>query len=164
MATLYEIDKAIEQVIDTGFSWDEETGEILFDTSNLEELQVAFKDKLENCGLWIKNQTALANDIRAEEKALAERRRAIESRIESMKAYTMAGLVKLDGAKLETAKLKLSTRKTSRVVVEDEAKVPDQFKQTVTTVKVSKSDLAAALKKGEVEGAYLEVGQSLQVK
>lgn len=164
MATLYELDKNIEQIIETGFSWDEETGEILFDTSNLDELQVAFKDKLENCGLWIKNQTALAADIRAEEKALAERRKAIETKLENMKAYTMAGLIKLEGSKLETAKLRMTTRKTSRVVVEDEAKVPDQYKTVVETVKVSKTELAKALKEGDVAGCYLEVGQSLQVK
>ena len=39
MATLYEIDRAIEQVIETGFSWDEETGEVLFEEGDLEQLQ-----------------------------------------------------------------------------------------------------------------------------
>ena len=89
MATLYEIDRAIEQVIETGFSWDEETGEVLFEEGDLEQLQVAFNEKLEACGIWMKNQKSLADAIRAEEKALYDRRKAIEKRLERMNGYVL---------------------------------------------------------------------------
>ena len=35
MGSLYEIQKQIQQILDTGFAIDEETGEVLADTSEL---------------------------------------------------------------------------------------------------------------------------------
>ena len=43
MPSLYEINKQIEEVINNGFAVNEETGEILFDSSDLDELQEAFE-------------------------------------------------------------------------------------------------------------------------
>jgi hypothetical protein len=51
------------------------------------------------------------------------------------------------------------------VVVTDEAKVPDQFKVTKTTISIDKKALKDALKNGEVEGASLSNGgESLQFR
>jgi seryl-tRNA synthetase len=165
MATLYEIDRAIEQVIETGFSWDEETGEVLFEEGDLEQLQVAFNEKLEACGIWMKNQKSLADAIRAEEKALYDRRKAIEKRLERMNGYVLRCLMKTPKQKLETPMVALSTRKSTRTIVDDEAAVPDEFTEQVVTVKVNKTEIGKALKAGrEVAGAHLEVSQNLQVK
>lgn len=80
MATLYELSDAIRQVIDRGFALDEETGEITFDETNLDELRLMFREKAEACALYVKDQRALAKAIRDEERSLAERRRSAERR------------------------------------------------------------------------------------
>ena len=165
METLYEIDRAIEQVIETGFAFNEETGEVLFDEKDLDSLEVAFKDKLEACGLWIKNTTALAKAIREEEKELAKRRNALEARVERIEDYVIYYLGKLPKPTVETPKVRLSTRKSTRTIVDNEELVPEQYKTHVTTTKVSKTDVAKALKRGEdIPGVHIEVAQTLQVK
>ena len=45
---LYEIDKRCMEVLEQGFSVDEETGEILFDAENMDKLDVEFNDKVDN--------------------------------------------------------------------------------------------------------------------
>lgn len=165
MATLYELDKAIEQVIEHGFSWDEETGEVLFEESDLESLQVALSDKLEACGIWIKNQKALADAIKAEEKALSDRRKSIEKRLERMNGYVLRCLLKTEKKSVETPMVSLKTRKSTRTIIDDESEVPEEFTEQVVTVKVNKAEIGKALKAGrEVSGAHLETSQNLQVK
>lgn len=164
MATLYELDRTVSQIIETGFAFDEETGEVLFDYSDLEELQLALADKLESCGLWIKNQSAMAKAIREEEKELAERRRRIESKLERMDDYVRATLSKV-GGKFETPKVKLTTRKSTRTVIVDESSVPDDFKTEVVTTKFDKTKISKAIKAGQqVPGAMLVESENLQVK
>lgn len=122
MATLYEINKSIEQVLETGFAFDEETGEIYFTEDDLESLQLDLRTKLENCGLWIKNQNALANSIREEEKKLADRRRAIEKRTERLKTYMAYVMSQNDMKASETPTVALKATTSKRVYVwNDEA-------------------------------------------
>lgn len=165
MATLYEVDKAIDQLLETGLAWDEDTGEILFDESDLDALNVELRDKLEACGAWMKGQRALAKAIREEEKALADRRKAIERRLEWMDGYVLRSLMKLDGCRLETPRVALSTRKSTRVVVDSEEALPPEFVQVVETVKADKTAIGKALKAGEeVPGAHVEERLNLQLK
>ncbi len=165
MATLYEIDRAVEDVLERGFSVDEETGEVLFEAEDLDALGAALGDKLEACGLWLKNQRALAESIKAEEKALAERRRAAEKRVERMSAYMLRSLEKLDGCRLETARVQLSARRSTRVVVDSEEDLPPEFVQVVESFKVDKAAVGRALKAGaRVPGAHAEERLNLQVK
>lgn len=165
MATLYELDKAIEQVIEHGFSWDEETGEVLFEAEDLESLQVAFSDKLEACGIWMKNQKALADAIKAEEKALCDRRKSIEKRLERMDGYVLGCLMRTPKQSVETPMVSLKTRKSTKTIIDDEAEVPEEFTEQVVTVKVNKTEIGKALKAGrEVPGAHLETSQNLQLR
>ena len=52
---LYEIDKTIKDVIDRGYSFNEETGEVLFETQDLESLEIALSDKINNIVGYIKD-------------------------------------------------------------------------------------------------------------
>lgn len=77
---IFDIDIAMYSLID------DETGEIK-DYEAFEALQMERNAKIENTALWIKTLVAEGKAIREEEKALAERRRRAESRIESLKNY-----------------------------------------------------------------------------
>ena len=165
MAALYAVDKAIDQLIEHGFAWDEDTGEILFDESDLDALEVELRDKLEACGAWMKNQRSLAKAIREEERALADRRKAIERHLEWMDGYVLHSLSKFEGGRLETPKVALSTRKSTRVVVDSESDLPAEFVQVVETVKADKTAIGKAIKAGEeVPGAHVEERLNLQVR
>lgn len=56
--SLYEISNDLVTVINGGMVVNEETGEITFDSENLEELELAFNDKVESVALFIKNLEA----------------------------------------------------------------------------------------------------------
>lgn len=109
--TLYEIDAAIR---DFPFEVDEETGELL-NADALDELQMAREKKIENVACYIKNLAAEAEAIRAEEKALAERRKAKENRVASLKRYLQSSL---QDQPFETTRCKVSFRKTESVDVD----------------------------------------------
>lgn len=161
MSTLYQIDDQIEQVIARGFAVDEETGELLATFDDLDALEVQYSEKMVACGLWIKNQEALAQAIREEEKKLAARRKVIESSVSRMKGYVMAHM---DG-KFVSPQVSLSKAKSSRVVITDPEQVPDEYKTVETVVREDKRAIGKALRSGsDVPGACLETSMNLQVK
>lgn len=165
MPSLYEIDRAISDVIETGYHVDEDTGEVLFDSSDLDALGVALSEKLDACGRYIKNQRALAESIKLEERALAERRKEIEHRIDSMDGYVLSTVNKLEGKRFESPAVRFTTRRSTATVIDDDSQIPDEYKDFVTTAKVDRKALGQALKRGDrIPGARLEERLNLQVK
>lgn len=161
--SLYELTKEMEAVLDGGFVVDEETGEVLFDSENLEQLEGAYNDKLEAVAIYFKNLNAEAAAIKEEEKRLSERRKAAENKAERLKEYMLDSMIDTGTTSLETARVKLSTRKSEAVVITDESIVPEMFLKTKVTV--DKTEIKKAIKAGDaVTGAYLEMRQNLQVK
>lgn len=161
MATLYEIRENLETVIAGGFVVDEITGEILYDSDNLDALEDSYTDKLEACGLFIKDLEGTAKMIRAEEKALAERRRVMENKAARLREYVLANV--LDNGRLDTPRVAFSIRNVEAVEVENVEDVPEAYRRV--TVAPDKVAIKAAIKSGKaVEGAELVTRQSLQVK
>ena len=157
--TLYEIQEQIKNAIELGF--DPETGEIL-DASALEQLQMDRDEKIENICLYIKDLAAEATAIKAEESALADRRKASERKGESLKRYLQA---MLDGQKWKSSKAVVSYRKTQSVIVDNLDEIPNDFMRIKTTSEPDKVAIKDALKAGtEVAGCHLEEGQSMSVK
>ena len=160
--TLYEIDKAIAECLDL------ETGEIL-DFEKLNEMQMEKDKKLENVALYIKQLEAEAEAIRAEEKALAERRKVKENRIEGLKGWLSAVL---EGQPFETAKVRLSFRKNEKVEFEDELSVLEYCEKNnldsclkYKFPDISKTEIKKLLKAGEkIPGAVLVETNNLQMK
>lgn len=162
--TLYEINAEIEKAIENIFlNVDEATGEVRQeDLDALEALKVAKDEKLEAIGCYIKNTKAEAEAIKAEEKALKERREALEKKEESLKAYVASVL---NGEKWASPKIAFSFRKSEAVAIPDIDKLDKAFLIKEVTYKADKKAIKEALKAGgEVEGAYLESKNNLQIK
>lgn len=163
--SLYAIASDFEAVLNGSMIVDEESGEILFDSSNLDELEMAFNDKLENCGLYIKNQEAECEAIKNEIKALQGRLKAKEGRILRLRQYVLDCMEMTGQKRLETARVALSQRKSDFIEILDESMIPEDYKEYVETIKVSKADLKKAMKAGEdIAGAELKERINLQVK
>lgn len=107
---IYEIDKAIENMID------QETGEIA-DFDAFMELQMERNDKIENMACWYLDLCGDAQKIREQEKVLSERRKVLEHRADSLKNYLdrLCG-----GEKFTTPKVSLTYRKSKQVEVTEE--------------------------------------------
>lgn len=116
---LYEIAKVLEDLKE-----EIENGNIPEEAipDTLECVEMAFEEKADNIACIIKNWKAEAAAIKAEEDALAQRRKAKEREMERLTDY-LADILHASGfEKVETARNKISFRKNPpKVVVADEA-------------------------------------------
>lgn len=150
---IYEIDQAIMDCVDM------ETGEVI-DLDAMKALQMEREKKVENVACWIKQLDAEAKAIREEEKILAARRKVNENKIDRLKDYLTEAL---QGQKFETARVKISYRRSTAVDIPDPNKVPAAWFRC--KYEVATSDIKEALKNGEtVPGAQLVETISMQIK
>ena len=151
---LYEIDAAIMDCIDL------ETGEVV-DAEKLTPLQMEREQKVENVALWVKDLDAEAKAIRAEEQSFAERRRALESKAESLRSWLASAL---NGEKFGTTKVAITFRRTKSVQVDDVFKLDDEFVKYAEP-KPDKAAIKKALEAGQtIEGAELVENLSMSIK
>lgn len=168
---IWEIDAKMAEII--ALSEDEElvdleTGEVITVGEALDRLNMAREEKIENAALAVKNLTAQAAAIKAEEESLAKRRKALESKAEGFKGFLLAALVREDGTsdKITTARAAVSVKlNPAKVVISDESKLPKEFFRETVTVSPDKSQLKEVLSRGiAVPGATLERGRSVVIK
>lgn len=165
---LYEITNdylALMEAVENG----EIPEEALADT--LEAITTSIEDKADNMACLLKNLDAEIVAIKAEEDRLKERRRVKENAYERFKQYLSDSLQRAGLSKVETARNKITFRKSEKVVIEDElifAAWAMKNREDLLTYSVPKANLTAikaALKSGaEVEGAELRVNQNIQIK
>lgn len=159
---LYEIDAGILGCIDT------ETGEIC-DLDRLEELQIARDAKLENVALYIKQLTAEADALEAEKKALQEREKAKRAKAARYAEWLSRAL---EGKPFETARVRLSFRKSDTVEIRDDFAVLYYCERNnldhcikYFPAEISVSEIKKLLKAGqEIPGAVLAEKKNLQIK
>lgn len=151
---LYEIDAAILDCVDV------ETGEV-FDADKFDELNLAREVKIENICLWIKNLKAEAEALKAEKDAFAQRQKAAENKMESLKRY-ISGY--LDGTAYESEKVKVSFRKSESLEISEGAVIPDEYLR-FNEPEVNKADLKKAIKAGlTIGGVRLVENNNIQIK
>lgn len=159
--TLYEIDNSLMSLVD------EETGEIL-DSAAFDALVMARDTKIENIGLWIKNENAMAEALEKEIKNLTARKKTAENRVKGLKNYL---LYSLQGEKFSTSKVKISYTSSTATKFENESafiewakeKRPDLLR--VKEPEIAKNEVKAALNAGDkLPGASLEKNTSVVVK
>ena len=165
---LYEIANdylALMQAIEN----DEIPEDCIADT--LESITSILEDKADNIACLIKNLVAEAEAIKAEETRLAERRKSKEKTAERMKEYLSETLLRSGYDKIETARNKISFRKSEVVSVADEAGFiawASQNRDDLLTFKeptLNKTAIKKAIASGEeLIGATIEARQNIQIK
>lgn len=164
MRPLYEIDQAILDCVDM------ETGEIL-DSAKLDALQMERTAKLEGVALWVKDMRAEAEAVKAEADKLTARKKALDNRIESVKAWLLEAL---GGDRIKTARCNVYQTHSQRVVVDDEQALVDMFLTSdamkekylrIREPEIDKNALKESLKKGiQFEFAHLEETESVVIR
>lgn len=158
MSTLFELNKAIQEF---DLIVDEETGEVL-NIDELDALNLAKNEKIENVCLWYKNVSAEAEMVKAEAKNMTERAKRLENKAESLKKYLAYAL---QGEKFSTPKVAVSYRKSESVNIPDEMLIPDRYCNVSVVRKPDKTLIKKALKEGkEVKGAELVTKQNISIK
>lgn len=159
MSTLFEIDKAIETFFEENV--DPETGELL-NIEQLDELNLAREQKIENIGLFIKNLEAEKEAVKHEKDNFADREKRLGKKIDSLKGYLTYAL---DGQKFSTPKVAVSFRKSESVLIKDEYLVPVEYCEFTVMRKPNKKNIKDALKKGkELMGVELIEKQNISIK
>jgi hypothetical protein len=165
MRALYEIDQEILDCVDM------ETGEIL-DTEKLDALQMERERKLEGVALWVKDLKAEADAVKAEADKLTARKKALDNKIESIKAWL---LFALDGEKLKTPRCNVYQTHSQRVaIVGDEKDLiawlerntedPREFIR-YKEPELKRDEIKKTLKDGvKIPGAVLEETESVVIK
>jgi hypothetical protein len=155
MANLYEIDQGILACIDL------DTGEVI-DPDRLENLQMERSQKIENVCLWVKNLLSDAEAIKAEKDALADREAKCRKKADDLKKWLAFAL---EGQKFSTARCAVSFRRSEKVEVLDEDRIPRAYMVETVSYKPDKQLIKEVLKDGqEISGCRLVESQNVQIK
>lgn len=165
MTALYQLSAeykaAAERMADLGM--DDQT---VADT--LEGLAGPLEERATNIAMTARNLEALAAQIKDAERQMSERRKALEARAESIRAYLLRCMTDAGVQSIESPWFALKVRQNPpSVVVHDEAAIPPEFWRTPEPPPpaLDKKAIAEALKDGAaVPGCSLTRGIRLEVK
>ena len=168
---IWEIDERMSEIMlleEDEELIDLETGEVVTVGEAMERLSMAREEKIENAALAVKNLTAQAAAIKAEEESLTKRRKVLEGKIDGFKSFLLSALMREDGTseKVTTARAVVSVKlNPAKVVISDEALLPKEFFREIIETKPDKAQLKEVLSRGiAVPGAALERGRSVMIK
>lgn len=137
----------------------------------LEAITAEIEDKADNIACLMKSLNAEAEAIREEEKRLAKRRQAKERVAERLKGYISETLQRAGIASVETARNKITFRKSESVEINDEvffkwANENGRFDLlSYSAPTANKTEIKKTLKEGAgIEGAVLRINQNIQIK
>lgn len=170
MSSLYELDTALSDLLENGFTAeciDLETGVIDYEKASqfLETLPLERDKKIEAIALFIKNLEADAESIAAEVKNLKARQERKIAKADALRQYLQNSMLLFGQKTFETPKVALSFRKSSTVIIEDESKLNEMYIKTKIEHTPDKTAIKNAIKSGViVEGAVLCEKQNLQIK
>lgn len=81
------VSQQIAQIVEQGFSYDEETGEIFFTTDDLDALEIKLEDKMSSLTGLYKKFSATAETLKNRSKEIAEKSNRFETKAENIKKY-----------------------------------------------------------------------------
>ena len=133
-------------------------------TKLFNEIEAELKDKADNVRIVLSKLDKDIEFLDEEIKRLQQRKKAIQKNKENLKSLLALALYQAGIDKLKTPKATFYFAPTpSRVVINDESLIPDEFK--VTKIEIDKQKLKEALKDGlEIKGATLEQNETLRIR
>lgn len=154
--TLYEVDEEIQELLS---EVDPETGELITDYAALDALLMEREAKIENIVLFIKNLSSDVRELKAEEAALAERRKKAEKKAERLREYVSHAL---GGEKFQTPRCCVSFRKSTALELgEGFTEWAKDHADTLLRYKEPEPD-KAAIKAALAEGALIPDAKLVQ--
>lgn len=165
--SIYSIPHEIQTALNA-LTVDEETGEVI-GWERLDELTQGAADKIANTARFIRYGEV---QIDAMEKAIADikaRKQSAQNLVDKLRVKVVQALLAMpDGKrKIEEPDIKVSTRKSESVSLDDESLLDKKFikVEVITKQSPDKKAIKEAIKSGEeVKGAHLCTNYSLQIK
>ena len=161
---LYEISDAYRQI---EAMLDDETIDETQLLAAIDEVHGELQAKATNIVMFIENLSATADAIKNAETRMATRRKAIENRIEHVKAYVKRCMQGASINKISCPEFTISLRKSPpRVVIDDETAIPISYLRQPEPPPPApdKKAILADMKLGVVvDGCHMEQGESLVI-
>lgn len=157
---LYDLTQSYTQLLDMADSMELE---VFQDT--LSSIEEALEDKVENIGKFIRCMEADIEAIKAEEKRLADKRKALENKICNVKSYLQHEMefAGLDKVKRPTLTVSIQLNPPS-VLVKDESLIPSHYMIPVAPKLDKKAVLSFLKEGGEVPGCEIQQSKGLRIK
>lgn len=152
---LYEITNQIKELENI----EDLADEVLADT--LESLTADFDSKSLSVAHYFLNVDSDVEKLKEAEKRIADRRKAIERKSESLKNYLISNMQRLGINKIECPEFSIALRKPLEVVECDVYQLDQEYVITKKTRTPDKRLIKAAIKNGyDVKGARLTEGKA----
>lgn len=165
---LYELTNDYQQLLAMLDEENDFPPDAIVDT--LESIAAEIEDKADNIACMLKSIDADITAIKAEEIHLAERRKVKQNAYDRIKAYLSDKLQKAGIVKLETARNKITFRKSTSVKIDDDiffdwAESNGKDLLTYAQPKANLTAIKKAIGDGEViPGAQIDEKQNIQIK
>lgn len=145
-----------------------ETGEMSDDGTQLAiwtaELTQDLKDKSVNVIAVVRNQELTIEALDTEIKRLQAMKDKLKKNLDKFKCYVKSAMLVNSIEKIETPIGNIKFTKSTSTEIYDESLIDKKFIEVVTTEKISKEKIKAALKAGEeVQGARLVENKNLKI-
>ncbi len=164
MPKLYELTGAYNDI------WElvnDETTDLTVIEDTLQSIEGAIEEKATNIVKFIRSMEFDVDAIKTEEKRLADRRRAVENRIQGIKDYIKAQMEKAGLDKIKTPILTIALQNNPPAVnIIEQDKIPASYITIVPEQYIpNKKAICDALKAGQsVPGCELTQGKSLRIR
>ncbi|HDR7526703.1 MULTISPECIES: siphovirus Gp157 family protein [Bacillus cereus group] len=131
----------------------------------LQAIEESIQDKVQNTALVIRNLEADVDAIKAEEKRLAERRKAIENNCKSLKDYLYQQMIATDLKRIKGTIVTVGIQKNpASLDIAEDAVVPPEY-MIPQPAKVDKKSLLAAVKDGmQWDGITLRQSEGVRIR
>ena len=161
--TLYQITDRYQEAL-LLLSDPELPPEVINDT--LDAIEGEFESKALAVAAFIGNLELEASAVREVEDRMTRRRKALEGRAESLREYLHIHMQRLKVQEVKSAEITVKIKRNPpRVVIDNEALLPDDYKEVELTLKVRKQLVQKALGEGRtVPGAHLESSTRLDIR
>lgn len=169
MAKFYDIAKDyIERMEYLEQGINVETGEMTENENQLaiwtEELTQDLKDKSANVIAVVRNQELTIEALDTEIKRLQGMKDNLKKNLDKFKTYIKSAMLVNGIEKIETTLGNIKFTKSTSTEIYDESLIDKKFIEVITTEKISKEKIKAALKAGEeVQGARLVENKNLKI-
>lgn len=172
MTKLYEITQeyndvcdAIMQVFEENPDLDEATRQQII-ADNLSSIQQGFETKALGLAGYIQNLKLEQSNVKELADRFTKRARYMDKTITQLCDYLLIQMQQVKVPKLSNNWLTVQIRNNpSKVIIEDETLLCDEFKTKEITIKVNKSAISELLKAGEfVPYTHLESSQRLEIR
>jgi hypothetical protein len=159
---LYELSSDYLRALDELSELDDLPLESIADT--LEGLAGAWEDKALNVARYIRNLEAEATAIDEAKKRMEVRARVTAHKAARLRDY-LKGELEKTGLKPKAPDVALRLQANPpAVVLDDETRIPEDYRRTQVVSTILKAEIAAAIKAGkEITGAHLEQSRRLVI-